>query len=167
MTDDRAGKRVELAISSAVRRIFANDAPTYGRHKWGTDLRRRLSGTYGAELRQLADSRPDLSTEDLVAVVIAPTEFPWVEDAEEMAARINSSARDRTRKARYGPIGDFPDAPPPDLAERVAELRSIVAAAEITYPPPLEPDPDALRVVPPSVREALVAGRAKFAGRKT
>jgi hypothetical protein len=125
-------QKVNRAVAIGVRRLL-DDTDLVGerRDRLAYSIGKRIQGTYGAEVRRLAELEPDLTAEDLYALVIVPAEFPWdTEAAKDAAGMSNLGTRDAARQRRHGPIFDPNDpdlTPPEDIPERVAELRRRLA----------------------------------------
>lgn len=152
-------QRVNAAIHLAVAKILATKQDTQDAHALGQSIGRRLRGTYGADLRHLVEADADASSEELVAVVIAPHEHA-LDDALAVQLREDRIAgqRDRVRKRNYGEPVDFTVPIPDDLSERIAELRACVVEPTVLEPPArFVVDRENPTVVPKFVYEA--AGR--------
>jgi len=164
MNGSRATQRVNAAVHLAIARILETKTDVQDRHALGQSIGRRLQGTYGAALRQMVDSDPDASSEGLVAVVIAPTEFPWDDAAAQLRQSIASGARDRARRTQPNAPSPAHDLLDPDWRERLAEVRAKVAETYITRPPapPLPLRRDVAENLP-KLREALDTGRQRGA----
>jgi hypothetical protein len=128
---DSASQRVNRAVAIAVRRSVDSATHLDNPDAYAIHLGKRIQGTYGAEVRRRADLEPDLTAEELYALVIVPAEFPWdTEAARDAAGMSNLGTRDAARQRRHGPIFDPNDpdlTPPEDIPERVAELRRRLA----------------------------------------
>lgn len=158
---DPITRRVREALYVATGRVLDETPhqPGSDRRKLGQSISRRLSGKYGAAVRDLADRRAGLTADELVAVVIAPTELPRDQEAAELALRVQSGVRDRARRSRYGDPADLSLPIPPDLPERIEELRRCaregMAAQEARPHPEPQPFVREYSVVPRFVYEAL------------
>jgi hypothetical protein len=157
---DPISRRVREALFFAAGKVL--DELPYGPEskRDGKDQFRRLGGAYGAELRQLATDQPDLSAAELVAAIIAPAEFPDDPEVAELTLSVLSGARDRVRRSRYGTGGaDLSVQIPPDLSERIEEVRRCaregMAAQEARPRPEPEPFVREYSVVPRFVYDAL------------
>jgi hypothetical protein len=133
-TTDPNTQRVNAAIRVAVRRAVA-ESPTVGNQRaLEIGIGRRLQGTYGAELRRLADSDPALSVAELCEAVIFPAEYP--DDLPEASAYTGD--RDRARRDRpnaASPADGWPDG---RVAQEITGWRAGLAAAKACV---IEPGP--------------------------
>ena len=162
---------VNRAIGMAVR-VSCDFAPADvgDLSAYAHSVGKRLQGTYGAELRRLADDDPELNAEDLYRAVIAPTEFPWLVHENPHAAELRAAgARDRARKAHYQEPPDFPSGRMADDPEWAAGLAAAKAAVGEYEPQPYVPEhvPDAeFAAQIDKLRAAAMAGKAEFAQRR-
>lgn len=126
---------------------------------------KRIQGTYGAELRRVADQDPAASAQDLYEAVIAPVEFPWMAVENPHApALLAAGDRDRARhaKADWQKPHSAADIPlDPDWRERLAEVRACVAEPVIRGPKPIVADPEFMSHID-ELRACVEAGRAQF-----
>lgn len=156
---DPISRRVRQALYFAAGKVL--DEIPYGpeSRRQGKAQYQRLSGAYGAQVRQLAQDRPELTPDELAAAVIAPAEFPDDLEVAEIALGIISGVRDRVRRSRYGNGVDLDVPIPSDLSERVEELRERaregMAAQEARQRPEPTPFVREYSVVPRFVYEAL------------
>ena len=110
----------------AVRRLLDGAKVTDTSDGLARAIGGRIRGTYGFDLRRMADMNPDRPAEELYALVIVPHEFPWDTAAAIDAAESRAGQRDAARVQRYGPFFDPDDptlTPAEEVAGRVDELR--------------------------------------------
>lgn len=159
MKSDPNTQRVNAAVGVAVRRAISEMPSIGNRQALEVSIGRRLQGTYGAELRRLADNDPALSIAELAEAVIFPGEYPA--DAVELAS-VHSGDRDRARKGR-------PSAPSPDDLWRAGFSEGWdegIAAAKAAVAEPVHVQHEAPEIVPmpqiADMRAALTAGVVGF-----
>ena len=162
---DPITRRVRQALYTGVGRIL-DETPNRGedRGALGRSTFRRLQGAYGAAVRKMATERPDLTGEDLFAVVIAPMELPNDLEVAAEVERIAAGVRDRARRSDYGPVGDWADDASAVTPESLAELHQAVAAGALAVANRQTVEPE--RTVDPAtaaefdkLRAAMRAGR--------
>ena len=156
---DPITRRVREALYYANGRVMDELPFTRDSKRQGKEQFRRLSGTYGLELRKLATERPELSPEELAAAVVAPAEFPEDLEVAAIALDIISGERDRIRRSRPGDPVDLSIPIPSDISQRIEELRGRVRegieAQEARPRPEPKPFVRAYSVVPRFVYDAL------------
>ena len=129
-------QRVNEALFMGVRRALDGYAEEpKNRDAAGRAIGKRLRGTYGFDLRRMADMHPERTAEELYALIIVPGEAPWDTVAAIDAAGSMGGARDAARARRQGPFLD-PEAPnltpPAEIAARVAEIREALKTSRST-----------------------------------
>jgi hypothetical protein len=160
-----ASQSVNAAVHLAVAKILATKTDVTDRHALGQSIGRRIQGTYGADLRRLAEADPDANAEELVAVVIALHEHA-LDDALARQLRDDreAGARDRVRKRNYGEPVDLNVPIPADLSERIAAIRAQMENPPAPAPttPDREPDPEFAWHID-ELRRCAEEGRRQFA----
>ena len=121
-----SAQRVNRAVAMAVRRLVDGAADAGNRDGLARTIGKRIQGTYGFDLRRMADMHPERTAEELYALCVVPHEFPWDTEAAVDAAGTRAGDRDAARARRHGPFLDPEDpdlTPAPEIPSRVAELR--------------------------------------------
>lgn len=153
-------QRVNAAVGVAVRRAISEMSTIGNRQALEVSIGRRLQGTYGAELRRVADLQPDLSAAELAEGVIFPAEYP--DDATALAS-VHSGDRDRARRVQpnaASPVDFNWHEPAPDgwRAGLDTAKASLVEPVRVQRPKPVyDPRPQVTEL-----RAALDAGKVVF-----
>jgi hypothetical protein len=159
---------VTRAIAIAVRVSLDLATDVQDEAGYAETVRRRIQGTYGFELRRLADAHPEMGSDELYAAVIAPKEFPWLVVENPHAIDLEAAGeRDRARTARPNadPPAPVDDATADAWEDHVATARAGLGTGENRADPePQQHDPDPDRAAHvDELRARLDAGRARGA----
>lgn len=155
---------VARAIAIAVRVTIDLTQNVDDETAFGHQVGKRIQGTYGAELRRLAEADPEASAQDLYEVVIVPKEFPWLAvENPHAGVLLEAGARDRARHARPNPEPTEPVVVDEAWHAGLAAAKAAVSKPDLTPRVPEHvPDPEFVAHID-ELRRCAEEGRRRFA----